>query len=133
MTVGKNILIVDDDAEDRNLIKEAVNECIIPVFVTELQDGAYVLKYLQSCSPKNLPDLIIMDINMPMMSGFDVIVEVKKHHKFAGIPIYVFTTSHSNKDRAHCIQLGVADVITKPPAYADWTKKLCSFIDNRFE
>ena len=67
------LLIVDDDPDDRALMKEVINECTDHVEVVDLPDGNYVLNYLNSCPADLLPDLIILDLNMPLKNGFEVL------------------------------------------------------------
>lgn len=127
----QKVLIVDDDADDRNLIKESLDQCVVPVKITELTDGSDVMAFLENCSTGSLPSLILLDLNMPIMNGFDVLVDVKKNSRFEGIPVYVFTTSNSMRDKTHCIQLGAAEVYVKPASYAAWVNVLCPLVDNR--
>lgn len=127
----KHILVVDDDPEDRDLIKRALNECVNPVEIAELQDGSVVLKYLETCPALSFPALILLDLNMPLMNGFEVLMEIKTHHRFNAIPVYVFTTSSSSRDRLHSVRLGAADVLVKPASDDQWINTLCPLIDNR--
>ena len=124
----QKILIVDDDPDDRDLIKQALNECIVAVEVAELDDGSNVLGYLEKHSK---PTFIIVDLNMPIMNGFETLQEIRSNEKHAKIPVYIFTTSNSLRDKQHCIRLGATDVFVKPPSYAAWVHTLCALIDNR--
>ena len=123
------LLIVDDDPDDRALMKEVINECTEPVQVVDLPDGKYVLNYLNSCPVDLLPDLIILDLNMPLKNGFDVLKEIKGEKKYKSIPIFVLTTSSAENERARATQLGASNFLTKPPRHAEWVNKLCSLID----
>lgn len=126
----KKVLIVDDDPDDRELIKQAIQECIDPVEVSECNDGCYVLEYLESVYPA-VPDLILLDLNMPIMNGFEVTELLHSIEKFSSLPIYIFTTSSSVRDRNQSIQLGATDVITKPTIFEHWVKCICGIIDKR--
>src|SRR5688500_13041898 len=97
----QRVLIVDDDADDRNLIKESLDQCVVPVQITELTDGSEVMAYLEKCLPAAKPTLILLDLNMPIMNGFDVLIDIKKKPQFESIPVYVFTTSNSIRDKTH--------------------------------
>ncbi len=127
----QKVLIVDDDADDRNLIKESLDQCVVPVHISELTDGSEVMTFLSNCSTTSRPTLILLDLNMPIMNGFDVLIEIKKNAAYETIPVYVFTTSNSLRDKAHCIQLGAAEVYVKPASYAAWVNVLCPLVDNR--
>lgn len=127
----QRVLIVDDDTDDRNLIKESLDQCVVPVQICELTDGSEVMTYLENCPPAATPTLILLDLNMPIMNGFDVLIDIKKKAAFESIPVYVFTTSNSIRDKTHCIQLGAAEVYVKPASYAAWVNVLCPLVDNR--
>jgi CheY-like chemotaxis protein len=127
----QKVLIVDDDADDRNLIKESLDQCVVPIKINEVTDGSEVMSFLEKCGTSSLPSLILLDLNMPIMNGFDVLVDLKKHPKFQSIPVYVFTTSNSIRDKTHCIQLGAVEVYVKPASYAAWVSVLCPLVDNR--
>ena len=83
----QKVLIVDDDADDRNLIKESLDQCVVPVQVTELTDGSEVMTFLSNCPTASRPTLILLDLNMPIMNGFDVLLEIKKISTYETIPV----------------------------------------------
>ena len=122
------ILVVDDDEDDRELVRKAFLACGAPVDVTELTDGSDVLNYLTNCQPNDLPSLILLDLNMPVMNGFEVLMEIKTHDQFHLIPVYVFTTSNLQRDRTHSVRLGAKGMITKPSSYMEWVEVLCPLV-----
>ena len=128
MNPPKKILVVDDDADDRDLIKKVFTECNGSVDVVELGDGAEVMKYLNSCTNAQLPSLILLDLNMPVMNGFEVLMEIKTHDRLHQIPVYVFTTSNQARDRVHSVRLGANGMITKPASYDEWLDTLCPLV-----
>ena len=128
MLPPKKVLVVDDDPDDRDLIKKAFTECLEPVDIIELTDGSQVLSYLAGCSEAQMPVLILLDLNMPVMNGFEVLMEIKTNEKFHKIPVYVFTTSNHARDRAHSVRLGANGMITKPASYAAWVDALCPLV-----
>jgi len=126
--MSTKILVVDDDADDRELVKKAFEGCGTPIEVAELNDGAEVMKYLNNCKPVALPDVILLDLNMPVMNGFEVLMEIKTHEQFHLIPVYVFTTSKIERDRVHSVRLGAKGMITKPSSYLEWVEVLCPLV-----
>ena len=126
--MSTKILVVDDDEDDRDLVRKAFSACGTPVDVKELTDGADVLNYLTNCPPENLPSLILLDLNMPVMNGFEVLMEIKTHDRFHLIPVYVFTTSNLQRDRTHSVRLGAKGMITKPSSYMEWVEVLCPLV-----
>lgn len=127
----KKVLIVEDDADDRQLIKDALEECKSPVSAVELADGAEVMNYLNTCPAHKLPDFILLDLNMPLMNGFDTLKEIKSIGRFSEIPVYIFTTSSTSEDKQHAKKLGATDFITKPHHFSGWIKSLCPLVEKR--
>ena len=128
MTPPKKVLVVDDDADDRDLIRKVFHECHDALDIIELGDGAEVLKYLNSCTDAQLPSLILLDLNMPVMNGFEVLMEIKTNDRLHQIPVYVFTTSNQARDRVHSVRLGANGMITKPASYDKWMETLCALV-----
>jgi CheY-like chemotaxis protein len=110
-----SVLIVDDDADDREIIRDA--------FLTKYKDSDYVfiengeklMEYLENCD--QLPALIMLDLNMPGKDGREALKEIKNNTGFRQIPIIVFSTSSSHKDRQISYELGANCFITKPDTF----------------
>lgn len=110
-----SILMVDDDPDDRMLAQDAFDECRIANPLEVLEDGDALLRRLHS-SPL-LPDLILLDLNMPRKSGLEALTEIKADPRLRHIPIIVLTTSDSDDDVAAAYQLGASSYITKPVTF----------------
>lgn len=107
-----NILVVDDDEDDQFLIRtafEAVSDRYTLQFAT---DGTNVLERIKS--PQFLPDLILLDLNMPIMSGFDVLKHLKNSPTYSHIPVVILTTSNHERDINQAYELGANTFIIKP-------------------
>src|SRR5687768_14196873 len=128
MLPPKKVLVVDDDSDDRDLIKKVFTECPDPVDVIELSDGSEVIPYLTGCTDAQLPTAILLDLNMPVMNGFEVLMEIKTNDKLHLIPVYVLTTSNQARDRVHSVRLGANGMITKPASYDKWYETLCALV-----
>ncbi len=127
----RTILIVDDDPDDRLLAEEALTSCQTPHLVRFAVDGAALMESLReqlvndSVEPPSLPGLIILDLNMPRMSGLDALKELKSDPHFSSIPVIVWTTSHSDTDREASYACGANCFISKPNTYGDVQHVLC--------
>lgn len=109
------IFYTDDDAEDKDLFTEIVSE-INPDASVELQsDGAELLKTLDNTEPP--PDLLFLDINMPVKDGFQVLTALKKDHKKRNIPVVMLSTSDSDEAIVKARSLGAALYVCKPNSY----------------
>lgn len=87
-----NVLLADDDADDRFLFDKALKEITIATQLTSVQDGEQLMSYL-SDNNDNLPDIIFLDLSMPRKTGFECLTEIKEDKKLQNISVVVFTTS----------------------------------------
>jgi CheY-like chemotaxis protein len=115
---SKNIVFyADDDSDDRQLVQDAFAEFTREVEVITVSDGGKAIEWLESRTELDpLPCLIILDINMPIMDGKQVLRRLRAIECFAGIPVVLFTTSSQPGDRAFAEKHG-AGFITKPLQY----------------
>jgi CheY-like chemotaxis protein len=109
-----SILFVDDDPEDAELLKEAFIDIDRQINFTHLHDGWDAIIYLQKLKKNQLPQLIILDLNMRIINGFEFLKLVKNEPRFSGIPVVMYSTSYREKDRKISATLGAASFITKP-------------------
>jgi CheY-like chemotaxis protein len=111
--MARIVLCVDDDPDDRELIRNAIFKVDPSYTVTCATNGKEALQYLLRAIENELPCLVILDINMPVMDGKQTLVEIKKHKMLRSLPIVVFTTSSHPGDLNFCSQYGV-ELVTKP-------------------
>jgi CheY-like chemotaxis protein len=109
-TAGKKqkILIVDDVPENIKILVNALARDYKPVVAT---NGREALRIVFSDTP---PDLILLDIMMPDMDGYEVCERIKSEERTAGIPVIFLTVKRQDMDEARGLELGAADYITKP-------------------
>lgn len=118
-----NILLAEDDADDRYLINEALDESGVNCRLYIVEDGDELLDYLnrrgkyQDEGDWPTPSLILLDLNMPRLDGREALAEIKAHPKLRGIPIVVLTTSQAEEDIVQTYALGVSGFITKPVSF----------------
>jgi CheY-like chemotaxis protein len=112
----KRILLIDDDRDDAELFKEALREINSSISFTHYEDSKEGLKNLLE-QYSDLPDLIFLDINMPMVSGWQCLTEFKKTEHLKNIPVIMFTTSSQPREKQIAEELGATDFITKPSEY----------------
>lgn len=91
-----HILIVDDDETDRELFSEAAGTTIPEVLITEAENGEKALDVLRGL--EKLPDLIILDLNMPVMDGRETLKLLKNDPELKAIPVCILTTSNAGMD-----------------------------------
>ena len=118
------ILIADDDAEDRMLVKEALEDSRLKNNIHFVENGEELLDYLHdrgSFKDKKkypTPGLILLDLNMPKKDGREALKEIKADEHLRVIPVVVLTTSKAEEDILRTYDLGVSSFITKPVTFA---------------
>jgi len=111
--VGKKILIVDDEAHIRILLEQTLEDLeayVEGLVVLQADNGREALEIIQ----KELPDMVILDVMMPEMNGFEVCDIVKNKLKLAGVYIVMLTAKGQEFDRIKGIESGADVYMTKP-------------------
>ena len=109
------ILYADDDYDDLELITDSFSRYANNVDVVKAFDGFEALSYLKNLSAADpSPCLIILDLNMPRLNGMDTLVKIKSMERFEHVPVVVFTTSSSEREKAIAVESGAAAFVTKP-------------------
>lgn len=117
------ILIADDDEDDRLLSKEALEESRVLNTIRFVTNGLELLSYLKGEGDYSdrekypMPGLILLDLNMPVMDGREVLEKIKADHQLKRIPIVILTTSKAEEDKIKTYDLGAASYITKPVSF----------------
>jgi CheY-like chemotaxis protein len=111
------ILIVDDDADDREIIRDAFMNSIEEQEYIFIENGDKLLDYLEKNVNGESPALIMLDLNMPGKDGRETLKELKTDNRFHHIPTIVFTTSSSLRDKQMVYDLGANCFITKPDTF----------------
>lgn len=118
-----NILIAEDDPDDRLLIKEAIEEAQIDHPVEFVSDGLDLLDYLHARGDHAgrradiLPVLLLLDLNMPRMDGREALERIKRDERFRRIPVVILTTSSSEEEVCRIYDLGANSFVTKPSTF----------------
>lgn len=115
MTTPINILLVEDNPADVRLVKEALRETKSPNHLQVATDGEETLRILRELSDAmKLPDLIVLDLNLPRKSGREVLQEIKNDACLKRIPVIVLTTSADANDIASVYDLSGNCYVQKP-------------------
>jgi len=121
-----SIVMADDDLDDQLLIKKAFENSKVQVTVHPVYDGIQLLDFLyrryQFKHITEFPDLILLDLNMPLMDGFEALRRIKGDPATAHIPVYVVTTSKTKEDKAKATELGAAGFYSKGASSKDIEK-----------
>jgi CheY-like chemotaxis protein len=124
------ILHVDDDPDDRFLVSDAINSIDPSIRVLEAENGLKALELLKKARIiGELPSLVILDFNMPLMNGMETYKEIRKHPEFSNIPVVLLTTFNSKREDHYWDNESVA-TFTKPATFNELTtsiKKILSY------
>ena len=124
-TVNRIVLVmVDDDEDDCLLVEAALYEAYLKCDFYCVKDGLEVLDYLNrrgsfhdpESSPR--PDIILLDLNLPSMSGREVLQKLKTDQRFRSIPVIILTSSNQEEDVTFCYDTGANTYIIKEPSFA---------------
>src|SRR6185369_11400894 len=117
------ILMADDDPDDRMLTREAFEESRLLNELETVEDGEELMDYLHSrgkysgTAARALPNLILLDLNMPRKDGREALKEIKSCPELRRIPVVVMTTSKAEEDVVRTYDLGVNSFIVKPVTF----------------
>jgi CheY-like chemotaxis protein len=115
MVEGKYILYAEDDVDDQELLIEMMSKASPDLRVLCVYDGYDVLHFLENLQPgSRLPCIILLDINMPGLDGLQTLKLIKDHDTYKSIPVIIFSTSNSQKDKDTAMSLGAENFNTKP-------------------
>lgn len=111
------ILLVDDNDDDIVLLEESLNESKFLNLLHVVRDGEEAMQYLRregQYQNARLPGLVLLDINMPRMNGFEVLTAMKSDPRLKTIPVVMLTTSTRDEDIARSYTGGACSFVSKP-------------------
>lgn len=106
------IVLIEDDADDVELLQEALDARSVPYAMTLLKDGSAAISHFQHT--EEFPDIVIMDFNLPRVHGREVIKKIRSNPRFSKTPILILSTSSSKEDIAYAYQVGADKYLVKP-------------------
>ncbi|NCI49465.1 response regulator [Sediminibacterium roseum] len=111
------IMMIDDDSEDQWVIREALQELgtgdDVAAFVSNGQEALSRLDH-EYAEARHVPNLIVLDLNMPLMNGTATLGKLKADDRFRDVPVIIYSTSINPFERDKCMALGAHSYITKP-------------------
>ncbi|MEP6514278.1 MAG: response regulator [Parafilimonas sp.] len=126
----RRILLVDDDADDQFIFKDAISEIESGIECIIANNGLEALVNLKTSHPA--PSLIFLDLNMPLMNGFECLERIKQDNQYKQIPVIILTTSDSPVDQKHTQQLGAETFFTKTSDFKLLKSKLRNILNTDF-
>lgn len=109
-----HILLVDDDLEDIELIEDAILNLEPQVKLHKVTDGKMAMEYLETTLNQDLPDLIVLDYSMPVLTGLQVLEKINQQPRLEKIPVIILSTSSSPAHIRECKAKGAKEYFVKP-------------------
>jgi CheY-like chemotaxis protein len=113
----KRILLAEDDEDDKMIFTEIVKALIADsnIRFDAVDNGLQIMQALEK-SP-HLPDLVVLDQNMPQLNGKETLELIKKSDRFNTIPVVIYSTYNDSRISNECLRIGATQIITKPDSW----------------
>jgi len=115
------LVIVEDDADDHQFIRETFDALQCDTQVQVLRDGNVLLDYLEKAAVSGLPALILLDYHTPRLGGEEALELLKKDERFRGIPVAIYSNSMPEDKEQKLLSLGASFCRTKPATMSGYT------------
>ena len=117
-----NVLLIEDDTIEIMKLKRTISTLHLNHNIIEARNGEDALIILED--KNNLPDIILLDLNMPKINGIEFLTILKNNDILKFIPTIILTTSNNKKDLLECYKIGVAGYVLKPLKYEEYITKI---------
>ena len=122
MIKSLKILLIEDDTIEVMKLNRTINSLQLKHRIIEAKNGEEALEILNK--KNNLPDIILLDLNMPKINGIEFLRILKNDEVLKYIPTIVLTTSNNHRDVLECYKIGIAGYMIKPLKYEDYMAKI---------
>lgn len=116
------VLLIEDDMIEVMKLGRAITSLNLNHKIIEANNGEEALKLLEE--KDKLPDIILLDLNMPKINGIEFLKILKADDRLKYIPTIILTTSNNQRDLLECYKIGVAGYVLKPLKYEDYVSKI---------
>ena len=127
MSKSLNILLIEDDTIEVMKFNRVLKSLQLNHKIIEANNGEEALKILQF--KENIPDIIVLDLNMPKLNGLEFLAILKDNDVLKYIPAIILTTSSNHKDVLECYKIGIAGYILKPLKYEEYVSSIKRLLD----
>lgn len=135
MTKTADILLVDDDEDDVFLTREGFRRAKFAANITHVENGIECMKYLRrqdQYTKVARPDIVLLDLNMPLMDGREVLEQIVKDPDLKTLPVVILTTSDSDKDILEMYDMRCNSYIVKPVDFHKFQQAIMDFTNYWF-
>ncbi len=111
----KRVVMAEDDSDDFQIVAEAIRDLSLEVLLTRAENGDVLMKMLN----KELPDVLLLDMIMPLKNGKDCLLEIRQNKKFDNLPIIVYSGLRDFETIEFCFRKGTNMYVYKPHTYSE--------------
>ncbi|VXB24459.1 response regulator [Maribacter litoralis] len=111
-----NVFLADDDSDDRTFFSDALREIPIQTKISEFNNGVDLMAELLSNTAEQ-PDVIFLDLKMPMMDGFECLADIRDLEQYINTPVIIYSTSYHPKEIDRLNEMGASLYLQKPSSY----------------
>jgi len=116
----RTILLVEDDPEDREILLDALESIHAKDVISFAENGEEALALLEKCAMLGkIPNVIVIDLNMPRMGGTQTLQQIKNDPRFKHIPVVIYSTSINPLEKEECMLIGAHSYIIKPVSFKE--------------
>ena len=128
MVRNRKVLLAEDDSDDREIFNDIFQDMDEEATLIMVENGMEVIHVLDSITDQSeLPDLIVLDQNMPKMTGRQTLEWLKSNDRYLRIPVIIFSTYSDDRLISECTRIGAALVITKPCSFDEYEQMVNDF------
>ncbi|MBA3845340.1 MAG: response regulator [Planctomycetes bacterium] len=123
MTAAGTVLIVDDNPNDIDLLQIALDDAGLHPDIRSAADGRAaiaVLRHIAEDDHSWRPDVVVLDLNMPIANGHEVLAYIRSDPRLTALPVLVLTTSDAPSDRQRCLAQGAQAYLVKPRRFSEF-------------
>lgn len=131
MVYFSNVLLIDDDHDDHEFFLDACKEIDSSIKCKSMFDSEDALKFLKDKN-ETPPDLIILDTNMPKLSGRQILIELKNDPALQSIPVVMYSTAFSERDSEDFSRLGAVHYLAKPSKFGEFKNSLKEILTTKW-
>jgi CheY-like chemotaxis protein len=124
------ILVVDDDKEDQEIISDHFDRVGFVEGVCYVDNGQEAINFLETIVSKkmDLPRLVILDLNMPVLNGTETLYMLKTDPRYKDVPVVIFSTSENGSEKEKCLTYGAEDYLIKPMTFKEGQEVMKVFL-----
>lgn len=127
MSKALNILLIEDDRIEVMKFNRVLDKLGVKHKILEANNGQEALDIFENKAI--LPDIIILDLNMPILNGLEFLSILKKNESLKYIPAIILSTSCNHKDMLACYKLGIAGYILKPLKFEEYVERITALLN----